>query len=159
MQPGEKQMRGFLLDTNVFNHLVEGKISKEDLPIGFPIFVTHLQRDEIWACQDKNKKEKMLGWLNMLPDHIEPTNTLVLGVSRIGAARIGNGVTYQKILDSLSSRKKRKNKSHIHDALIGELAIERGFILVTNDQDLASTVIALGGVVHDVTRLKGKTND
>jgi predicted nucleic acid-binding protein len=147
-------MMSFILDTNVFNHLVEGKINMEELPLEFPILITHLQRDEINNCPDPVKKSYLQSWLRVLPDMEVPTETMVWDVSQFDKAKWGDGEIYTKILDQLNARKKRKNNANINDALIGEVAIKNQFVLVTNDADLGDIVKSLGGFVKDVKSMK-----
>lgn len=143
-------MSGFLLDTNIFNHLVEGKIQKTDLPLEFPIFVTTVQYDEIAKCSDIQKRTDLYSWIQILSDHTAPLETLVWDVGHLDNAKFGEGELYQKLLLSLEAKKKRKNNANIHDALIGEVAIIGRMILVTNDNDLALIVKENGGLVRTV---------
>lgn len=144
-------MRGFILDTNVFNHLVEGRISLEDLPQDFPVFVSHLQFDEISKCGDVEKRKKMQAHLKAIPDEIVATHSFVLGVSRLDQAALGDGEIFQKILDFLKTKNKKRINANINDALIGELAIDGGYVLITNDGDLKEAVEMLGGCVKSLT--------
>lgn len=143
-------MSGFLLDTNIFNHLVEGKIQKEHLPLEFPIFVTTVQYDEVAKCSDIQKRTDLYSWLKILSDHIAPLETLVWDVGHWDNSKFGEGELYQKLLSSLDAKKKRKNNANIHDALIGEVAIIGKMVLVTNDNDLALTVKEHGGLVRTI---------
>lgn len=136
----------FLLDTNIFNHLIEGKILISDLPTDFPIIVTHLQRDEIMRCPDSVKKSHLYGLLKTLTDIEVPLETAVCGIARAGLARVGSG----QILEELIKRKKRKLNANEHDALLGEVAIKNQFVLVTHDRDLGEIVQSLGGHVRSI---------
>lgn len=146
----------FLLDTNVFNHLVEGKIAVIDLPTDFPILVTHLQWDEINNCHDPVKKSHLQSWLRVLPDLEVPTESAVWDISRFDKAKCGDGCIYAKILDELNAKKKRKNNANIHDALIGEVAIKNQFVLITNDVDLGNIVRSLGGFAREIKSIKNQ---
>lgn len=148
-------MRGFLLDTNIFNHLVEGKIKKEDLPLEFPTFVTTIQYDEISKCTDDSKRSYLMSWLRTLPDDVVPLETLVWDVGHWDNAKFSDGEMYKKLLSSLESKKKRKNNANIHDALLGETAIIGDMVLVTNDRDLADVVKLHGGFVRSVKQISG----
>ena len=67
-----------------------------------------------------------------------PTETIILGTSRFGEAKFGDGDIYKKI--------KMENIKHTEDALIGEVAIKNNLILVTNDKRLKSKVEEQGGL-------------
>lgn len=140
----------FLLDTNIFNHLIEGKILISDLPTDFPIIVTHLQRDEIMRCPDLVKKSHLYGLLKTLTDIEVPLETAVCGIARAGHARVGSGQIYRQILEELIKRKRRKFNANEHDALLGEVAIKNQFVLITHDRDLGEIVQSLGGHVRSI---------
>lgn len=148
-------MKGFLLDTNVFNHLVEGKIEIKDLPQGFPLFITHLQRRELMNCPDVEKKAKLMSLINILPKHYAPLQTCLAGVMCAGD-RVGNGKIYREIYDFLCNKNKKRTRANTYDALIGEVAIINKLILITNDQLLTKKVRELGGEVKDHLAIKNK---
>lgn len=150
------RVRGFLLDTNVFNHLIDGKIARQDLPEDFPIFVTHLQRKEILATKDGERRKNLISLVNSLPDDCIELQTCLAGVMRAGD-RVGNGKIFREILNFLNAKKKRKTKANTYDALIGEVAIVNNYILITNDQDLGEKVRDLGGYVRDQVKYRLKS--
>lgn len=142
-------VKGYMLDTNVFNHMVEGKISVVVLERYRPLYLTHIQRDEIAKCKDELKKAAMLDLISELGIKVLPTSSFAAGISRCGQAQVGSGQISREILTALKLRSKRKSHAHLLDGLIGEAAIVRGLVLVTNDKDLRSIVAGLGGVVAD----------
>jgi hypothetical protein len=75
-----------------------------------------------------------------------PTQTLVLDVSRIDHAMMGDGKLFTSLrseLDSLSGKK----KNNVRNALIAEVAIANGYTLLTADDDLRSATEKHGGKV------------
>ena len=63
---------------------------------------------------------------------------------------MGDGRIYTSIRSQLDT-KNGGRQSNIHDALIAEVAIANGFILLTADADLAEIASDHGGVVHRVS--------
>ncbi|AZO00115.1 hypothetical protein EJ066_24970 [Mesorhizobium sp. M9A.F.Ca.ET.002.03.1.2] len=48
-----------MLDTNVFNHLVEGSIDPASIPSDWEPVITHLQNDEIERTADPSKRKAL----------------------------------------------------------------------------------------------------
>ncbi|MDD5701298.1 MAG: hypothetical protein PHU23_04520 [Dehalococcoidales bacterium] len=142
-------MNGYLLDTNIFNHLVEGKIKLDDLPLDYPIFVTHIQQTEFMQFPHCEKRSQLLKLLKVLPDHQANLQTLLADISCAGDA-CGNGKIYDQILLRLNKIEKRKSNANVHDALIGETSIINRLVLITNDKDFAQAVKSLGGYARNI---------
>ena len=62
--------------------------------------------------------------IELRPEKI-PTESFVVGTSRIGSAKIGDG--------NLIERLRTGNLKKTNDALIGETAIKNNLTLITND--------------------------
>lgn len=159
----------FMLDTNVFNRILDGKIELPKLRSGQSYFVTHIQLDELNATRDEARKGDLLRIFNQVPQkkvsttsavwdvskwdeagwsHEEtliPTESLVIGVSRIGLTKISDGSIYSKLKNTLDTLKKKSN--NIQDALIAETSIKNGWTLVSEDQILRTVVQQIGGKV------------
>lgn len=153
-------LRGFMLDTNVFNHLIEGRIAMSSLPSEFSIFVTHIQKDEIdnnWEPKtedDAEKKAQVLEQFKMLPDAMLPTESTILGVSVLGESKLGKGENYKKIFEFLMAIDPKRIDANQADALIGEVALNVGLELITGDRNLKHIVEQLGGVARDISSPK-----
>jgi len=78
-------------------------------------------------------------------EHNFRTNSCVTDVSRVDAAKLGDGITYSQLLSLLDEDKPHRHDPNIKDALIGETALENGFTLVTNDDSLLKGVKELDG--------------
>lgn len=133
----------YIFDSNVFDDIVKGKLKYDDL-INYKnkkevkFYITHIQNDEIQCCRDEEKRKKLSLFMLKIQPLVIPTETLVLGTSRLGEAKLGNGDIYKEI--------KGENIKHSEDALIGETAIKNNLILITNDKRLKSKVEILGGI-------------
>lgn len=164
--------KGFMLDTNVFNRLLDGKFELSELPEGAEIYATHVQRDELAATPDsfRERREKLLAIFSGILCERVPTESTVLGVSVLGESKIGgksistksavydvsnwdetgfseeSETLYDQILqelEKLESKPDRK-ESHIRDALIAETAAGNGITLVTADRNLTKVLKRLG---------------
>ena len=87
------------------------------------ILTTHVQEDELSLISDVEKKKKVAS----IPREVIPTRGFVLGVSRLGMARLG-GEGIEEI--------RQGNLRHTHDALIAATAEGYADVLVTEEEDL-----------------------
>lgn len=124
-----------ILDTNIFNWLVDGRISIEQLPKGTR-YATHVQIDELSRTTDEARRTGLLSQFAVLQPRIVPTETAAWGVSRWGGSKWGEGNEYQCLKAELDAKNSRK-PNNVQDALIAEVAIINKYILVTADADLA----------------------
>lgn len=138
-----------ILDSNVFDNLLSGKISLNDLDINNnEIFITHIQVDEINECTDKFKRASLFNLLTEIRPEKIPTETFALGLSKFGNAKLGDAILFQKLRNS--------NLNHSKDALIGETAIKQNLILITNDKRLKNKVNELGGTAMNIEEYKNQ---
>jgi hypothetical protein len=123
-----------LLDTHIYDKIADKKIPsvlvKESLKT-VDYYITHIQADEMNNCPDKRRCEQLQSAANSLKPIMVPTESFVEGLSKPGFSKPFRG----KYLDRL-----RKRDKHVHDALIGEVAISKGLILVTDDRKLKDKV-------------------
>jgi len=69
-------------------------------------------------------------------DEVAPTESFVVSLSRIGLGKLSDGEIYTSLRDALNNRNKGK-ANNSHDALIAEVAVKNGYVLITADTDLA----------------------
>jgi predicted nucleic acid-binding protein len=138
-------MLGFMLDTNVFNHLVENGLPAQYLPK--PTYVTHIQRDELENTRDPVKRAALLTTLRLARARSVATESLVLDVSRWGEAKWGqeDGL-FEQMLEALGALNKNK-PNNMQDILIAETALRNEYTLITDDKDLAKVMGQFGGKV------------
>lgn len=132
----------YIFDSNVFDALVSGELDVDKIvqyksSRNAEFYITHIQVDEINECVDKEKRAKLFLSMGKLRPIIIPTSSFILGKSRLGHARLGDGV----ILEEL----RQGNIKHTEDALIGETAIKNNLILITNDQTMHKKVTEASG--------------
>lgn len=127
-------MLGYILDTNVFNKLVDGEIQKSDLPPNGKFFATHVQIDELNKTVDEDRRARLFLQFFESSAQIIKTESFIVGVSRLGQGKIGSATVYKKIRKELDLKKKRT--SNIQDAMIAEVAILNELTLITFDLNL-----------------------
>ena len=156
-----------MLDTNVFNHVLDGQLDIASLK-GIRLIATHIQRDEIANTKDAVRREALLSMFEFLVGDDAPTSSAVAGVSVAGGAcASSNGVAptesavwdlsrwgqakwganddifagMRRDLDALNKRK----KNNVQDILIAETSLRNGWVLITADADLFAIVTKHGG--------------
>lgn len=154
-----------MFDTNIFRHIIDNSIEVSSFKIKGEYYVTHVQLDELMATRDENLRNELLKTFHEVvtsevltesavwdvskwdkakwTEDVVPTDSFVLGISRLGQAKLGNGGIYDEIKDELEALKSKPN--NIQDSLIAETAVKNGFILVTDDNDLRGVVNKIGG--------------
>lgn len=142
----------YMLDTNVFNLLLDGRYTLPDTPdAGWT--ATHVQRDELAATRNKARKEALLGAMSEVVTELAPTASFAIGVSAIGRAGINDGSgLFQRmqlrLIELDRGKGERRPVNQVRDILIAETALKAGACLVTADRNLAQVMEEFGGRVH-----------
>lgn len=137
----------YVVDTNIFNMIADGTLSKDELPSNAPLVVTHVQLDEIVRTKDEDRRAHLLAVFKDVATAAIPTATFIAGYSQAGMASVSNGTVYNAIrrdLDALNNSK----RSNFADALIAEATIANRCTLLTADRDLADVTEKHHGTVH-----------
>ena len=134
-----------MLDTTVFNHIVRDDVDLSSLPENATFLVTHIQLNEIQATRNEEKRQRLLRVFAEVPSKQVPTESAVWGVSEWGEAKWGkeDGL-FEAMLASLNNRNESKENNG-KDVLIAETAIRNGYVLATDDGDLANVVREFNG--------------
>jgi rRNA-processing protein FCF1 len=127
-----------MLDTNIFNIVVNQNISlpqKKD----YKYFSTEVQYIEINKTKNKDRREFLLNTFNLINPEIINSETALWGEFSWGERKFGyvssDFIKIKEILDTLEYKKNNKE-----DALIAEITIKYGFILITNDSNLRESL-------------------
>ncbi|MBU4176389.1 MAG: type II toxin-antitoxin system VapC family toxin [Desulfurivibrionaceae bacterium] len=136
----------YVVDTNIFNKLVDGVICAEDLPSDGPYFSTHVQIDEINNTKDSERRARLFLMFAEVRPQVVPTESFVWDVSRWDQGKWSDGVLFEKLKQDLDALNKSK-ANNARDVLIAEVAIVNGFTLLTADSDLSVVVKNHGGQV------------
>ena len=146
-------MNGYMLDTTVFNHLLNENTEPSSVPNHLRLFVTHVQLNEIQNTRSPDRRQALLTMFTVVDSTRVPTASAVWGVSEWGEAEWGteDGL-FESLLVKLNEKNKSKN-NNARDVLIAETAIRRSLVLVTDDGDLAEVVRDTGGTVIGLAQL------
>ena len=142
-------MVGFILDTNVFNAVVDETIDLSVF-VGRTIYAVHVQLDELSSTPDSERRDALLEAFQRIGAEDVATTSMVWGISRWDKASWGGGEIFHKLHDAIcvaDARAKKKVSPHnqLRDALLGETAIQKRLCLVTADRGLREAVVSLGG--------------
>jgi len=157
-----------MLDTNVFNHLLDGRIDPESLR-GKRMVATHIQRDELLATgvKDPTRRDALMALFAEFVATRESTSSAVAGVSVAGEAHasasgmvptessvwgvsVWGAAKWSREDDLFSGMKRdldrisRRKRNNVKDILIAETAIRNGWTLVTSDVRLAKIASKYG---------------
>jgi predicted nucleic acid-binding protein len=139
-------MARIVLDTMVFNRLIDGRLSLAALE-RHEVFATHVQTDELMATPDEGRRTMLLASFAEVAPRSLPTASAVWGASLYGQAKWGDGkALFEPMLKALNAKNGAKPNNQ-RDVLIAETAIENGCCLATDDVDLADVTLSHGGAV------------
>ncbi|HQS57832.1 MAG TPA: hypothetical protein PLU16_03665 [Gallionellaceae bacterium] len=136
----------YVVDTNIFNKLVDETITFDDLPSNGQFIATHIQIDEINNTKNSERRALLFLMFAELRPKIVPTESFVWDVSRWDCGKWGDGVLFEILKQDLDSRNHTKS-NNAQDVLIAEVAIVNDFTLITSDRHLAQVVENQGGKV------------
>ena len=132
-----------MLDTNIFNRVLDHEVPLEQLAECVKVYVTHVQEDELDNTKCSERRTALKQVLAGLDPDKRPTESFVWDVSRWDLGKwSGEDNLYDPIKAELDKRKPKKN--NIQDALIAETAIKNGYTLVTEDRNLREVAAGFG---------------
>ena len=141
----------YVVDTSLINKLVDGSVHANELPKDGSFVASHIQIDELNRTKNGKRRSELLQKFSETIDEVLPTESFVLGTSRLGEGKLGAGVSYETIkteLDSLNGGKTNNSE----DALIAEIAMKNGYVLLTADFHLYQVAYTLGiGTIYWTT--------
>ena len=132
-----------MLDTNIFNRVLDYKVPLEHLAECVEVYVTHVQEDELDNTKRSERRTALKQVLVGLDPDRRPTESFVWDVSRWDLGKwTEDDNLYDPIRAELDERLPKKN--NIQDALIAETAIKNGYTLVTEDRNLREVAAGFG---------------
>ena len=146
-------MSAYMLDTNVFNNVLDGKIPVEEFR-GLRVLATHVQCDELneTAVKDPTRAVALLNVFNQIEPDVKSTSSAIWDVSKSDQSSWSNedGILKSMLdrlreLDAATGKKHRDARNPRRDALIAETAIKNKAILISGDQNLRRVVEEFGG--------------
>lgn len=136
-------MDRYLLDTNAFNNILDNDvIDAVVLHAQGRIYATHHQTEEINNTKNETRRAHLATCFRVVGPQDVPTESFMLGFSRLGHARLGDGDCCRAIYWALEKCARKTNNAH--DALIGETAEKGGFTLVSDDGALREVMTGRG---------------
>jgi predicted nucleic acid-binding protein len=151
--------KGYMLDTNVFNHVADGVIPIEELH-SVRLFATHVQLDELNAAKRTERVAALIGVFERLNPNAVVTSSAVWDESKWDEAKWPDedGILL-KVLTRLLELDDERRKTHrdprnpMRDALIAETALKNGITLVSGDRNLRQVVEEFGGRATELKTL------
>ncbi len=147
-----------MLDTNVFNRLLDGNISPSSFE-GHRLLVTGIQRDELSKTKDDARRTALLATFEAISPEVGLASSFALGIEGAGFDQAywndgsGNFEKMRKRLQALDRNKKPLNQER--DILIAETAIKNGATLVSDDRNLRQVVAEFGGCAIELDNIIG----
>lgn len=77
----------YVVDTCIINKLADETLSLDQLPKDGEYLVSHVQIDEIKKTRNEARRAHLLATFSSVIDFVAPTESLVVGISVIGAAK------------------------------------------------------------------------
>ncbi|QPJ62036.1 MAG: hypothetical protein G3M70_09195 [Candidatus Nitronauta litoralis] len=125
-----------MLDTCAINHVLDFEVDPKIFSRKrFYLWVTHIQEKEIKKTQNEDRRKALLSTFKRLELNDISIESGIWGATNWGRSKFSSdrGELYKKIKEDLDNKKKKRNNNM--DALIGETALKKKFILVTDDKD------------------------
>jgi len=135
-----------MFDTNIFNGIRDGRIDISSFDKRHHYYTTHIQYDEVCNTQDPSRRAALKTLFKYAA--CVPTETAVVGTSRLDMCKIPDDDHYDRLLNELDRLERKDNNQE--DALIADTAIKKGHILVTNDRSLRKVASKMGGKVKSL---------
>jgi predicted nucleic acid-binding protein len=139
----------YMLDTNVFNRVLDGQISLSSIA-GHRLLVTGIQRDELNKTKDDVRRTALLVTFEVISPEMVLASSFAFGIEGAGwgQANWNDGSdNFQRMRTRLRELdpKKKKLLNQERDILIAETAIKIGATLVSDDRNLRQVVSEFGG--------------
>ena len=126
----------YILDTNVFNRILDGNFSLNTLPDGSEFVATPIQYEELKATPDSNRLTDLLAIFQCIgPEIVNPSFSFDIPGAGFDEGAWSNNDLAKTIKTSLDCVNKKPN--NWQDALIAGAAKKHGCTLVTADKTLA----------------------
>lgn len=140
----------YMLDTNIFNRILDGKFALSALPTGSSFVATEVQIEELKCTSNQVRRTKLLEvFEEIAPDIVPASFSLDIAGAGLDQGALSNGDDAQRLRTALEALKPKLN--NWHDSLIAEAAFIRGYGLITADRNLATIAKEHGLTVCHVT--------
>ena len=143
-------MQYYMLDTTVFNDVLDQKIDLSPYPSGH-LLVTAVQEHELRDTKDPDRRSKLLGVFKDIAPAILTASSACFDIAGAGFDEAhwndGSGRFEAMLsrLQALTNRRKSRLPNQIKDIVIAETAIKNNAVLISQDGNLRIVVIEHGG--------------
>jgi len=139
----------YVVDTNIFNHLLDGRLPSSALPVNGEFIATNVQRCELERTSDGSRRAELLKTFCRVMSDIVPTESFAFDIPGSGfdESRWSDGKNVSTLKCALDARNNQKTNNW-QDAIIAEVALVHGYGLITSDHDLAVVAKQQGIHVH-----------
>lgn len=131
----------YVLDTNIFNQVLDGRIVlSEEFPPGSEFIATKVQLEELEKTRDQARRSALRETFQNIDKELEnPIFCWDIDGAGWDNANWGNSDSEELITKLRNDLEAIKSKfNNWHDAVIAEVAWRSGHILATADQNLAN---------------------
>jgi predicted nucleic acid-binding protein len=161
-EESEGLMTAYMLDTNVFNRLLDGQVSIDAFR-GLRLVATHVQLDELRATKNPARRAELKSTFEEIDPTMDSTASAFWDVSNWDQSSwTEDGVADRMLarlrqLDAGAGKKPRDPKNQTRDVLIAHSAISINATLISEDEPLRQLVSTFGGRAISVTDAGGET--
>lgn len=131
-----------MLDTNIFNHVLDDAVPVEELHRQGDLFVTPVQHQELSNTKDPLRRDDLSGIFKAFRTQERPLQTAVWGHGTWGGGQTWGqrGPHFDAMLQALKAPGGRRAKSpgNTGDSLTAEVCLSEGITLVTDDGPLTA---------------------
>lgn len=140
MGPGENAPRTAVIDSNAVDVIADTPGLLDEIQSAIDngclrLLFTHVTHDELAATGDPVRRARLLSVAEAVGQMV-PTGAFVLGTSRLGQARLGDGASFEAY--------RQDNPKHTNDALNSITAEVDGAAVCTRDKTMRSRAVARG---------------
>ena len=111
----------YIVDTNVCNWLVDGRVDLSSLFSDEELAATHIQIDEINRTKDTERRAQLFLRFTKIAPAIPPKENGIWEASRWVESKWSNGERLNSIITALDNRRRKPNNRE--NALIAEMAM------------------------------------
>lgn len=142
----------YVLDTNIFNHLLDGRLAPSALPGDGTFVATNVQLCELERTKSDTRRAALMETFRDIAPELVLTESFALDIpgSGLDESKLSDGNSVTLLKSSLDVLNKRKCNNW-QDAIIAEVALVNGYGLVTSDRHLAKTAAEHGIAVYYLT--------
>ncbi len=146
-------MNAYMLDTNLFNDVLDGRISSASFA-GARLLAIGVQVAELRATKNAERRARLIEVFETISPNVVPAASFAFDIEGAGWDQAcwndGSG-RFEKMLDRLQSMdaKGKSGPNQVRDILIAETAIKMQANLVSGDRNHRQVCVEYGGKAAD----------